>query len=113
MSAHAGGHEYNRRLTDGRDGRDNLAKLQLVQDGGFTSGIKTDLHIHSVPSNAFEVASGRTINIPGLLGAGRGLISYTSRWHRWAIRTHLLLAEETREEPGDGETHGCCRRRRE
>jgi hypothetical protein len=30
-------------LTDRWDGRDDLAKLQLIQDGCFTSGIKTNL----------------------------------------------------------------------
>ena len=29
--------------TDGRDSRDNFAELELVQDGGLTSGIETDL----------------------------------------------------------------------
>lgn len=29
-------------LTDGRDGGDDLSELQLVQDGGLTSGIKTN-----------------------------------------------------------------------
>jgi hypothetical protein len=29
--------------TDGGDGSYNLAQLQLIQDGGLTSGIKTDL----------------------------------------------------------------------
>ena len=29
--------------TDGGDSRDNLAELELVEDGGLTSGIKTDL----------------------------------------------------------------------
>ena len=65
MSAHAGGHEYNRRLTDGRDGRDNLAKLQLVQDGGFTSGVQTDLGGEvSAQSPRRGDEAGRTISIP-------------------------------------------------
>jgi hypothetical protein len=29
-------------LTDRGDGRDNLAQLELVKDGGFTGGIETD-----------------------------------------------------------------------
>ena len=29
--------------TDGRDSRDNFTELELVQDGGLTSGIETDL----------------------------------------------------------------------
>jgi hypothetical protein len=29
--------------TDGRDGRDDLAQLELVQDGGFTGGVETNL----------------------------------------------------------------------
>lgn len=28
--------------TDGGDGGDNLSKLELVEDGGFTGGIETD-----------------------------------------------------------------------
>ena len=28
--------------TDGRDGGDNLAQLELVQDGGLTGGIQSD-----------------------------------------------------------------------
>lgn len=30
------------RLTDSRDGGDNLAELELVEDGGLTGGIETD-----------------------------------------------------------------------
>lgn len=33
-----------RLLTDGGDGSNYLAKLQLVQDGGFTSGCKEGHH---------------------------------------------------------------------
>ena len=29
--------------TDGGNSRDNLAELELVEDGGLTSGIETDL----------------------------------------------------------------------
>jgi len=29
-------------LTDGGDGGDNLAKLELVENGGFTGSIQTD-----------------------------------------------------------------------
>ena len=28
--------------TDGRDGGDDLTKLQLVKNGGFTGGVETD-----------------------------------------------------------------------
>lgn len=42
-------------LTDGGDGRDNLSKLELVQDGCFTSSIKPHLqqelcsgHVHGL-----------------------------------------------------------------
>lgn len=31
-----------RRRTDGWDGRNNLAQLELVKDGGLTCGIKAD-----------------------------------------------------------------------
>ena len=37
---HAG---YKRRHTDGRDRGHDLAKLQLVEDGGLASGVETDL----------------------------------------------------------------------
>ena len=33
-------------LTNSRDSGNNLAQLELVQDGGLTSGIKTDLDRH-------------------------------------------------------------------
>ena len=36
--------------TDGGDSRDNLAELELVEDGGLTSGIETDLGQGSGPS---------------------------------------------------------------
>jgi len=32
-----------RQLTDGWDGGDDLTKLELVEDGGLTSGVQTDL----------------------------------------------------------------------
>ena len=35
-------------LTNSRDSGNNLAQLELVQDGGLTSGIKTDLDRHSI-----------------------------------------------------------------
>lgn len=35
-------HHERRRRTDGRNGRDDLAELQLVQDGGLASGIQAD-----------------------------------------------------------------------
>ena len=34
--------EANCGLTNGRDGGDDLAKLELVQDGGLAGGVKTD-----------------------------------------------------------------------
>jgi hypothetical protein len=36
------GNGRRRRRTDGRNGRYNLAQLELVKDGGLTCGIKAD-----------------------------------------------------------------------
>ena len=52
--------------TDGGDSRDNLAELELVEDGGLTSGIETDLGQGSGPSTRAGAGweAERTINMP-------------------------------------------------
>lgn len=40
MSSHTG--QGGRGHTDGGDGGDDLTKLELVEDGGFTGSVETD-----------------------------------------------------------------------
>ena len=50
--------------TDGGDSRDNLAELELVEDGGLTSGIETDLVAIPITDYRPEYGLILTINIP-------------------------------------------------
>ncbi len=52
-----------RARTDGRDGSDNLTKLELVENGGFTSGIETDhenSHLLLPPQPVKQLGKGET-----------------------------------------------------
>lgn len=49
--------------TDGGNGGDNLTKLQLVEDGGFTGGIETDhenSHLLLPPQLVKQLGKGET-----------------------------------------------------
>jgi hypothetical protein len=86
-------------LTDRRNGGDDLAELQLVQDGGLTGGIETDLIEGRIVSGATQETGNHTIRIPvgpaGQQGIGR------IAW----VRTHFLLAKEAGEQTRHRETH--------
>ena len=53
-------------LTDSRNGGDDLAELELVQDGGLTSGIETDLrHVQLILLDRFNDCGGQ-VYIPSV-----------------------------------------------
>ena len=61
----AGVRGIEERLTNSRDGGDDLSELQLVQDGRLTSRIQTDLFkLLFIPYANLLVLVGPTINIP-------------------------------------------------
>lgn len=91
-------HSYIHSLTDGGNGRDDLSQLQLVQDGGLTSCVQTDL------------VCSCTIKRVGL---------WVPAWHIEVFQmllmsthhenSHLLLdAKQAVERLGKGESHVCC-----
>ncbi|KAJ6535005.1 hypothetical protein B0H19DRAFT_1184694 [Mycena capillaripes] len=67
-------------LTDRWNGGENLSQLQLVQDGGLTSSIETDL-------------------------IERRIDSYRRPQRQNEVHTHFLFAKEAEEQTGHGGTH--------
>ncbi|KAJ6556012.1 hypothetical protein B0H19DRAFT_1151758 [Mycena capillaripes] len=75
------------RLTDCWNGGDDFSQLQLVQDGGLTSSIETDLIEKRI--NSYR---------------GRQRQKDYVR-NRLEVRTHFLIAKKAGEQTGHGEAH--------
>ena len=86
------------KLTDCGDGGDDLAKLQLVQDGCFTCGIETNLQQgHSMSIYWSGECSGHTINMPVEMETS---VIWSEKTRSMKEHTHFFLAEEARKKLG-------------
>jgi hypothetical protein len=100
--------------TDSRDGSDDFSKLELVEDGGFTSSIQSDhkdsytTHQYNIPCRHNQLL---TKMGPGPSGVSQLYCSFpvtnSTRLvltHLVEVKrlTHLLLAKEALEQSTDG-----------